>query len=128
MPGQRSERPDPLTSLLPGSSGLGRSLRQDDDAVAVGRQPLALAEDDSREDHRAAGLAGVQPALALAREGPQRPDPEGLLGQLVGVPDAAEDDDPGPAVLRGGHRQVAADQTAALRAAAVDDQHPTLPR
>jgi hypothetical protein len=49
-------------------------------------------EGHPREDDRTPDLPGVQAALALARERRERADAERLLGQLVGVPDAAVDD------------------------------------
>ena len=66
------------------------------------------------------------PRSLLRGNAPRARTPSGCSASLVGVPDVAVDDDPGPAVRRGGDREVAADQPAARRASAVDDEHPAL--
>jgi hypothetical protein len=60
--------------------------------------------------------------------GRQRAHPDRLGVDLVGVAHRAVDHHAGPAVLRGEDGEVAAEQRAAQRAAAVDDEDPPLPR
>mmetsp|Transcript_10279 Transcript_10279/g.30721 ORF Transcript_10279/g.30721 Transcript_10279/m.30721 type:complete len:221 (+) Transcript_10279:942-1604(+) len=100
--------------------------RRHDEAVGVGVDEVPGAHAQAGEAHLETRGAHEQ-AVALDGVRAQRLDAQGHAPQQLGVANAAEDDDAGPAVRRGERAKVVAHECAAPAAAAVHHKHAPAP-